>query len=152
MWDLSVHQIVIVGLVGAWGAMAAWRETPENEPVVRDVQKAISKALQAADLSHKEAAHVLDTPSLDYTPQQWSLDVKRGGNLAALVLIGIRHPAFGAELAIRLSALLRGRESIESRVERVERLLAEVALSQKKVDACRSEPSLEHSVSRVLSS
>lgn len=140
MWtDLALHQIVIAGLIGLSGAMAAWRETPENEPVVRDVQKAIGKALQAADLSHKEAAHILDTPGLDYTPQQWSLDVKRGGNLAALVLIGIRHPAFGAELATRLSALLRGRGSLESRVERCERLLAEIHLSQKEDEECAGE-------------
>lgn len=140
MWtdSVSLNSVILIGFTAMSGAMAAWRETPENEPIVRDVQRAITKSLDIADLSHKEAAHVLDTPSLDYSPQQWSLDLKRGGNLAALVIIGLRHPAFGAALATRLSALLRGgRESIESRIARCERLMAEVhdELSQKEEHA-----------------
>lgn len=135
MWTPDVHSIVLMGFVGLSGAMAAWRDAPQNERPVRDVRRAIERALQIADLSHKEACQVLDTPGQDYSQAQWSQDLARGGNLTALVLIGLRHPVFGAALANRLSALLRG--GIEARVARTEQLLAEFhELSREEATEC----------------
>jgi hypothetical protein len=113
--------LVLMGLAMSW-PMAAWRD--EHDCLVRDVVCAFKAALRAANLSQQEAAACLDTARQSYAESQFSLDMRRGCNLAAMVVIASRCPVFGAALWHRLRPLFEA--TPESDVARRERLLQEL--------------------------
>jgi transcriptional regulator with XRE-family HTH domain len=97
--------------------MALWREKhPQELNATREV---VDTARQVAGLKQSDMAR-----ELDMDEGQLSRALRDGGNFAALVILGIRHPVFGAALVSRLGELLRG--AIESPVERYERLIREL--------------------------
>jgi hypothetical protein len=103
--------------------MAAWRQ--KNDATVREVVAEIKAALRAANLLSKELA-----AELDMATSQMSLDISRGWNIAAFVVLGRRFPVLGAALWNRIGELLVTEEPL---TQRRERLLAELhSLPQKR--------------------
>jgi hypothetical protein len=108
--------------------MANWRN--RHPETVRASRGVVDTAARVANLSQKEMA--ID---LEMDEGQLSRALRDGGNFAALVILGIRHPVFGAALVSRLGELLRG--ASESPVQRYERLIAELhQLPQKEPVKC----------------
>jgi transcriptional regulator with XRE-family HTH domain len=97
--------------------LALWRD--KHQQVVNDTREVVDMARHVAGLKQSDLAR-----DLDMDEGQLSRALRDGGNLAALVILGIRHPVFGAALVGRLGELLRG--AIESPVERYERLIREL--------------------------
>jgi hypothetical protein len=103
--------------------MAAWRR--EHDDTVRQVVNEIRAALRAANLLSKEVA-----AELDMAVSQFSLDLSRGWNIAAFVVLGRRFPVLGAALWNRIGELLVTEEPL---AQRRERLLSELySLPQKR--------------------
>jgi hypothetical protein len=117
-----VAAFLVLGGYFIFPQMAAWRR--KHDDTVRPLVNGINAGLRGADLLHKEAAACLDTDDHEYAVSQWCLDIKRGGNLAALIIVGLRHPAFGAALYRLVGELLK--VPSESPVERIERLIADL--------------------------
>jgi hypothetical protein len=115
-WVLQgVTSVLFVGLAGG---MAGWR-TAHSQTVQAVRRDVIEAARLRADLKQSDMARVVEMDE-----GQFSRALRDGGNLTALAIIGIRYPAFGAELVSRLRELLRG--SSESPEERLERLVREL--------------------------
>jgi hypothetical protein len=112
----TVLQTTLIGAIGVCASMAAWRT--KHPETVRASREAIDAARRAANLQQKEMA--ID---LDMDEGHLSRALRDGGNFAALVVLGVRHPAFGAALMARLGELLR---ASESPIQRYERLIAEL--------------------------
>jgi DNA-binding phage protein len=126
-WVLH-NALTVVGFMGLAGGMAAWRD--KNPQAVAASREVIDAAARVANLSQKEMA-----ADLDMDQGQLSRALRDGGNFASLVILGIRHPVFGAALMSRLGELLRG--ASESPVERYERLVRELhTLPQKEPVKC----------------
>jgi hypothetical protein len=112
-----LHQIAVVGFAGCITGMATWRE--KHHDTVRASREVVDAARRVANLQQKEMAI-----ELEMDEGQLSRALRDGGNFAALVILGIRHPVFGAALVSRLGELLRG--ASESPEERLERLVREL--------------------------
>jgi hypothetical protein len=112
-----LQQLTVVGFIGLAGGMANWRE--KNRETVSATRDVVDAARALARLKQGDMARALEMDE-----GQWSRSLRDGGNLTALVVIGIRHPVFGAALVGRLGELLRG--ASESPEERVERLIRDL--------------------------
>jgi hypothetical protein len=97
--------------------MALWRD--KHPKALNATREVVDIARQVAGLKQSDMAR-----ELDMDEGQFSRALRDGGNLAALVILGIRHPVFGAALVSRLGELLRS--ASESPVQRYERLIAEL--------------------------
>jgi hypothetical protein len=118
-----IASFLILGCYFIAPQMAAWRQ--QNDATVREVVAEIKAALRAANLLSKELA-----AELDMAVSQMSLDISRGWNIAAFVVLGRRFPVLGAALWHRIGELLVTEEPL---TQRRERLLAELhSLPQKR--------------------
>lgn len=132
--DLT-YQMAVLGLGVVMSGMAGWREKHDAE--VHQCIKELKAMLRDADLSHKEAAGIVDI-----APAQWCRNVEQGGNLTELVIIARRNPVFGAALALRLLALLGMVEHPDvTRQQRLEQAIDALRPQKATLKQCNSRAS-----------